>query len=98
MISNSVNNTLKELFPQIQKACDFVNTINSNHELECLATICFLIEQSGALSSEDVIMGFKNWSEDKARRFTESEILDGLQKLYELGILEKNLIGYSFAA
>lgn len=98
LISNSVNNTLKELSPQIQKACDFVNTINSNHELECLATICFLIERSGALTSEDIIRGFKNWSEDKARRFKENEILDGLQKLYALGLLEKNLIGYRFAA
>ncbi|MBD5118852.1 MAG: macro domain-containing protein [Clostridiales bacterium] len=98
LISNSVNSTLKELFPQIQKACDFVNSISSNHELECLSTICFLIEQSGSLSSEDVISGFKNWSEDKAKRFTEREILYGLQKLYELGILEKSLIGYSFAA
>ena len=98
LISNSINNTLKELLPQIQKACDFVNTISSNHELECLATICFLIEGSGALSSENIILGFQNWSEDKAGRFTQREILDGLQKLYELGILEKNLIGYSVAA
>lgn len=89
MISNSVNNTLKELFPQIQKACDFVNTINSNHELECLATICFLIEQSGVLSSENIIRGFKDWSEDKAGRFTESEILDGLQNYMSWGYLKR---------
>lgn len=98
LISDSVNSTLKELFPHIQKSCNFVNSIISNHELECLSTICFLIEESGALSSEDIISGFKNWSDDKAKRFTEYEILDGLQKLYEMGILEKSLIGYSFVA
>lgn len=98
LISDSVNHTLKELLPHIQKSCNFVNSIVSNHELECLATICFLIEQTGALASEDIITGFKNWSADKAKRFTEYEILDGLQKLYDLGILEKNLIGYGFAA
>lgn len=98
LISDSVNHTLKELLPHIQKSCNFVNSIVSNHELECLATICFLIEQTGALASEDIITGFKNWSADKAKRFTEYEILDGLQKLYGLGILEKNLIGYGFAA
>lgn len=98
LISDSVNNTIKELFPHIQKACDFVNSINSNHELECLSTICFLVEQAGGLSSDNIILGFKNWSEDKARRFTGTEILQGIQKLYELGLLEKNLIGYSLVA
>lgn len=98
LVSDSVNNTMKELFPHIQKACNFVNSINNNHELECLSTICFLIEQSGGLSLEDVVFGFKNWSEDKAKRFSEIEIIEGVQKLYKLGILEQSLIGYNIAA
>lgn len=98
LISDSVNHTMKELLPHIQKSCDFVNSINGDHELECLSTICFLVEQSGGLSVENIILGFKNWSEDKAKRFSESEIIEGTKKLYELNILEKNLMGYNLAA
>lgn len=45
-----------------------------------------------------VISGFKNWSEEKAKRFTEQDILNGIQKLNVVGIIDKNLIGYSLVA
>ena len=98
LTSETVNSTLQELLPYIEKSCNFVNSIESDHELECLATICFLIENSGGLTANKVVEGFKNWSEEKAKRFTEQEILDGIQKLYMFGIIEKNLVGYNLAA
>ena len=98
LTSESVNNTLQALLPWIVKSCDFVNSIETDHELECLATICFLIENSGGLTTDKIVSGFKNWSEEKAKRFTEQEIIEGIQKLYMLGIVEKNLVGYNLAA
>lgn len=98
LTSESVNGTLQELLPWIEKSCDFVNTIETNHELECLATICFLIESSGGLTEDQVVSGFKNWSEDRAQRFSSQEILEGVQKLYSFGIIEKSLIGYNLVA
>lgn len=98
IVSESVNNTISDLFVPIQKACDFVNSINDDHELECLSTICFLVEQTGSMTPEDIITGFKNWSEEKAKRFSEEEILNGIQKLYAIGIIEKSLIGYHLVA
>lgn len=89
---------LSQYVPWIEKSCDFVNTIETNHELECLATICFLIESSGGLTEDQVVSGFKNWSEDKAQRFSSQEILEGVQKLYSFGIIEKSLIGYNLVA
>lgn len=86
------------MLPWIVKSCDFVNSIETDHELECLATICFLIENSGGLTTDKIVSGFKNWSEEKAKRFTEQEIIEGIQKLYMLGIVEKNLVGYNLAA
>ena len=88
IVSESVNNTTNDLFMPIQKACNFVNSINDDHELECLSTICFLVEQTGSMTPEDIITGFKNWSEEKAKRFSEEEILNGIQKLYAIGIIE----------
>ena len=32
------------------------------------------------------------------QRFTEQEIIEGIQKLYMLGVIEKNLVGYNLAA
>lgn len=98
IVSESVNNTINDLFVPIQKACNFVNSINDDHELECLSTICFLVEQTGSMTPEDIITGFKNWSEEKAKRFSEEEILNGIQKLYAIGIIEKSLIGYHLVA
>lgn len=98
IVSESVNNTINDLFMPIQKACNFVNSINDDHELECLSTICFLVEQTGSITLEDIITGFKNWSEEKAKRFSEEEILNGIQKLYAIGIIEKSLIGYHLVA
>ena len=98
LISESVRSTLAELLPYIQKACEFVNSINSDHELECLATICYIIEKSNGITTEDIIQNFKAWSEEKAKRFTEDEIIDGIQSLYKRGIIQKGFVGYQFAA
>lgn len=98
IVSESVNDTINSLLPSIKQACSFVNSISSDHELECLSTICFLIEQSGSMTWEDIVAGFQSWSAEKAMRFSEKEILDGIQKLRSLGIIEKSLIGYSFVA
>lgn len=98
IISENVNNLLKSLEPSIEKACNFVNTIETNHELEGLATICFLIEQSNGLTEKEILNGFKNWSDEKAVKFKEPEIIEGIQKLYNAGIIEKNLIEFTIAA
>lgn len=95
IISENVENKLSELIVPIEKACFFVNGIKDDHELECLSTICFLIEQNGTMSSEEILTGFKQWSEDKAARFNDEEILSGIEKLYSTGITEKNLVGFS---
>ena len=92
LTSESVNNTLQALLPWIIKSCNLVNSIETDHELECLATICFLIENSGGLTAEGIVSGFKNWSEEKAKRFTEQEIIEGIQKLYMLGSYRKKIL------
>lgn len=67
IVSESIKNTINDLFVPIRKACIFVNYINDDHELECLSTICFLIEQTGSMTPEDIIAGFKNWFLDQSK-------------------------------
>ena len=95
LISDSVETKLNSLLPYIIKACTFVNNIESDHELECLSTICFLVEKSNAPSAQDIVDGFQSWTIDKARRFPEEEIIQGLNKLVSLDIITDNLFGYT---
>lgn len=97
LVSDSVNNAMEQLLPAIEKSCAFVNGISTDHELECLSTICFLIEHNGAMSSDDIILGFKQWSKEKAGRFKDAEILHGIETLCSYGLLEKQLSGYNLS-
>jgi O-acetyl-ADP-ribose deacetylase (regulator of RNase III) len=94
LVSEKVDSKLSELKPYISKAADYVNSIETNNELECLATILFLISEKKTLTEEEVVNYFKGWSEDKAAKFSENDILEGVNKLYDSNIIEKTLTGY----
>ncbi|MEG6617391.1 macro domain-containing protein [Peptococcaceae bacterium 1198_IL3148] len=93
IVSGHVEAKLTQLLPSIEKAANYVNSINSNHELECLATIMFLIDEQKGLSQGEILEQFKLWSEDKAKRYTDNEILEGIDRLYNSNIIEKDLLG-----
>lgn len=97
IISEKVENKLEILKPSIIKATKYVNSIENNHELECLATITFIVDNENGLLEEEIIKKFKNWSEDKANRFSREDILNGIEKLYNQNIIERNLTGYVVA-
>lgn len=97
IVSEKVDNKLKDLIPFIEKSTEFVNSISSNHELECLATVTYLIEEKNILSEEEIVSSFRGWSKDKANRYPETEIVEAIMKLYELGIIEKTLTGYTIS-
>jgi len=97
IISEKIQNRMKILTPSILKATQYVNSIETNHELECIATVAFIIEKKNGLSGEEILQNFKGWSIDKATRFSNDDILEAIKKLYNDGIIEKNLTGYVLA-
>lgn len=97
IVSGQVEFKLGTLEPFIEKAAEYVNTLHSNHELECLSTITFLLKEKEELSQEEIVDEFKRWSEDKANRFSEEEIINGIDKLFETDIIEKTLMGYTLS-
>ena len=97
IISNKVEEKLNLLGPFIDKSAQFVNLIETDHELECLATIVFLIETNKELNEEEILVKFKEWSIDKANRFSKEDIIEGIGKLYKLNIIDKTFMGYSIA-
>jgi O-acetyl-ADP-ribose deacetylase (regulator of RNase III) len=97
IVSGQVELKLGTLEPFINKAAEYVNTLGSTHELECLSTITYLIKEKEELSQEEIVDEFKRWSEDKANRFSEEEIINGIEKLFETDIIEKTLMGYTLS-
>lgn len=95
IISDNVESKLTLLQPFIKKASDYVNTLKTNHELECISTITYLIIENGELNEEEIVNQFKMWSEDKAKRFSEDDILNGIDRLYDTNVIEKTLMGYT---
>lgn len=94
IISEQSKNKLSYIKPAIYKACMYVNQIKFDKDLECISTILFLIENNNLNNKEDVIKVFKGWSEDKASRFSEEDIEQGLEYLIKTNIISKTLVGY----
>ena len=95
IVSEKVETKLSQLEPFINRACNYVNTVETNHELECLSTILFLIEEQKTLYENEIVKYFKDWSTDKASRFSENDIINGIMRLNESGIIEVTLTGYT---
>ncbi|MCT4585370.1 MAG: macro domain-containing protein [Peptostreptococcaceae bacterium] len=94
IISDKVKNKMNELRPAIIKSAEIVNSIDSNKELECITTIIYLIQEKNTLNNDEIIKFFKEWSEDKANRFSRADIEFGINKLVYLDLIQKNMIGY----
>lgn len=97
IISQEVEKKLLDIMPALIQSCDFINNIETDHELECLSTICFLIEDNSNLlnNENELIKKFKEWSLDKESRFSENEIAQGLNKLVQNHLVVENLLGFS---
>lgn len=94
MVSEQTEKKLELLKPAIKLATTYVNNINTDKELECISTILFLIQNNIIENENDIIIEFKAWSEDKANRFSQEDILNGIEYLLETNILIKTLAGY----
>ena len=93
VISEKTNKKMELLMPAIEKATAYVNRIKSNKELEGISTVLFLIQNNMGLDEVGVVKGFKEWSEDKASRFSEKDIVDAIFFLLDTGIIMKNIVG-----
>lgn len=95
IVSGQVESKLATLQPFIKEAAEYVNTFNTNHELECVSTITYLLKEKEELTSAEIVAEFKRWSEDKANRFLEDDIINGIDNLFASHMIEKTLMGYT---
>ena len=94
LTSSSTDKKLQLIIPFIKLASEYANKISSDSKLECLATILFLIEKNISLTEESIVYSFKAWSEEKASRFSEDDIIEGLNYLYDTEIIGKSFSAY----
>lgn len=94
LTSSKTEEKLNKLGPAIEKAAAYVNSIESDHELECLSTLAYIIQETPMLDEDDIVHAFGRWSARKSSEFSSDEIRYGISKLCNDGIIEKIITGY----
>lgn len=95
IVSDKTIKKYNELKPALDKSICFMNKLSDMHQIECVATILYIVRKHHGATESEIIEGFEKWSVDKHNRFSGSDILEGIQILIESGYLEETLVGYS---
>lgn len=96
LISNTVKATVEKYKLSILKSTSFVNSIDSNHELEIAATIVAIVRTNPQFSDDEIVEYFlHNWPKYDKNRFEEEEIKESIRRLVKSKIIQHELIGYS---
>ena len=98
IISDTVKTTLEKFQLPILKSTNFVNSINSNLELETVATIVSIVKSHPNFTKEEIADYFlNNWPKEDVNRFTRNAIERSLERLITSNIITPQLIGYSLS-
>ncbi len=98
LISQSVNQKLDSFKEAMIQAAHFTNNIPADKDLELLSSICFILEsREKCFSEENIVREIKSWSQEKADKFSEADVLSCINYLLSKNIIEKDLMGYSVA-
>lgn len=95
LISTKIEAEIQKRFQAISWATQLVNQIPSDKELEILATLTYIVKNHPLLNEKQIIDYFlTQWPKYNNKRFSENEILSGIDKLVDLKIIQKNLLGF----
>lgn len=70
IISKKVNDTYESMQKPLQKAIAFVNSLTSIKQVECVATVLFIVQHADGITEQEIINQFTEWSQRKAEEFT----------------------------
>lgn len=91
--SKKVEEKLERLLPAIEKSTIYVNQISTDKKLEGVATVLFIVQKNSQISKERIVQLFREWSEDKAKRFSRGYISECVDYLEETNVIVKNICG-----
>lgn len=89
--SKKTEEKLEKLLPAIEKSTAYINQISTDKKLEGVATVLFIIQKNNQISKEMIVQLFREWSEDKAKRFPKSYIIECIDYLEKTDIIVKNI-------
>ncbi|ATW28423.1 hypothetical protein DCMF_07055 [Candidatus Formimonas warabiya] len=93
LISERIDRKLISFSDSITMATEFVNDIGSDWELELISSVCVIVKEKKDINQYEIISEFKNWSVEKAEKFTEQDIISAINRLTEKRIIQINLMG-----
>ena len=98
-ISNSENTIQKMEFftPFIIQAAAFTNHFSDSTSVEGAGTALFIIQQNRCATIEEIISEFKQWSDDKAKRFSKTAIISAINELEQAGFIQETFCGYQLS-
>lgn len=91
--SEKVDNKFNKLHIAVKKSTEYVNAIQSDKKLEGIATVLYLVQNGSPKNREQLLVGFKSWSEDKTNRFSNKYILECIDYLEKTSIISLDLCG-----
>ncbi len=91
--SEKVDDKFNKLHAAVKKSTEYVNAIKTDKKLEGVATVLYLVQTGLSKNREQLIEGFKKWSEDKANRFSDKYISECIDYLEETLIISLNICG-----
>lgn len=91
LCSEKTDRQLEKINLAVGRAADYVNNIESDKELEGITTVFYLLNAGKRCNKNEVVNGFKKWSEDKASRFSDSEIISYLDYLENTNLVGKDI-------
>lgn len=94
IINKRIDEDINNIEQAIKFSVDYVNNINDDKQLECLSTIMILIKELKYQSELDIIKGFRKWSKEKSKKFSDKYIIDSIKYLEKTNIISKGLLGY----
>ena len=94
IINKKIDEDINNIEQAIKHSVDYVNNINDDKKLECLSTIMILIKELKYQSELDIIKGFRKWSKEKSKKFSDKYIIDSIKYLEKTNIISKGLLGY----
>ncbi|MGE7923373.1 type II toxin-antitoxin system antitoxin DNA ADP-ribosyl glycohydrolase DarG [Viridibacillus arvi] len=98
LVSENITNKLADITPIINRVCDFINSIKTDRELECLSKALYLINENDFLSNvEEICQKIVFWSEDNSNHYSKDEVVYCITKLQESKMIEPTLVGYAIS-
>lgn len=95
IVSDSVISKIQETSLAIQRACNHVNSLNRDIDLQASCMICRVIEKKQDASRDHIVQTLET-QQTSAYLPDRNSIIQGIEYLYNSCIIEENLIGFRF--